>query len=178
MISTAPVPAADGARLVYPRGATGAALLRAGAGLVLTLGPLAAAGPGGAAALVLGSLALVFTLYGVRALVRARSEIVVSREGIRVEGPIPARVPWDALVRVRLNYYTTKRDGGGGWMVLTVRGAGRTVCVESTLEGFAGLLARAVGEARARGVALTGATCGNLRPFGIQARERSAGDRA
>ncbi len=177
-MSTAPIPAADGTRLVYPPGATAAALLRTGAGLALTLGPLALIGPSDEAALILGGLALVFTVYGAQALVRARSEIVVSQEGVRVDGPIPARVLWDALVRVKLRYYTTSRDRVGGWMVLTIKGTEQAVRVESTLEGFAGLLARTVGEAQARGVALPAATCGNLRPFGIEADDRAARDRS
>ncbi len=175
MISTAPIPAANGARLCYPRAATTAALLRSGAGLALTLGPLAIAGSGEAATLILGGLGLVFALYGARALVRAQTEIVVSQDGIRIVGPLPTRLSWDALVGVRLRYYTTRRDGGGGWMVLTIRGTGRAVHVESTIEGFASLLARAIDEARARDVALPTATWSNLRPFGITADERPAG---
>ncbi len=177
MGSAAPTPAADGARLAYPPGATRASLLRSGAGLALTLGPLAIAGPSAPASLILGALALIFAVHAAQTLARARSEVVVSENGIRVDGPIPAGVPWDALVRVTLSYYTTRRDRDGGWMVLTIKGTEQAVRIESTLEGFAGLLARIVGEARARDVALPAATRGNLRPFGINTDSRDTDSR-
>ena len=140
----------------------------------LTLGPLAVIDPTAVVGLILGGLGLVFAAYGVQTLIRARSKVIVSGEEICLEGPIAARVPWDALVSVDLRYYTTKRGREGGWMVLTIKGTERTVRIESSLEGFAGLLARAVGEAQAREVLLPAATRTNLRRFGIDADARPA----
>ena len=167
MQGTAPIPAADGDRFAYPSTVIGAALLRTGIGLALTLGPLAVIQPTRVAVVILGGLALIFVVYGAQALIRSASEIVVTAQGLRRTGPIPAHIQWDALVRVKLSYYTTKRDRADGWMVLTIRGTGRAVRIESTLKGFGPLLARIVAEAQARGIALPAPTRGNLRPFGI-----------
>lgn len=164
----APTPATDGERFGYPSTVINAALLRTGIGLALTLGPLAVIQPSAVVVAILGGLALIFVAYGAQALIRSASEIVVSAQGLRRTGPIPATIQWDALVRVRLSYYTTKRDRSDGWMVLTIRGTGRTVRIESTLKGFGSLLARIVAEAQARGVALSAPTRGNLLPFGIE----------
>ena len=172
MAGIAPTPAPDGAKLVYPRAAIVAALARAGAGMGITLGPLAIIEPTPVASLFMGGLGLVFAAYGVQAVIRARSEVIISSEGICLEGPIATRVSWDTLVSMKLSYYTIKRSREDGWMVLTIKGTGRAVRIESSLEGFASLLARAVSEALVREVMLPAATRSNLRPFGIDADAR------
>ena len=167
MTAARPVPAADGAAFAWPRRALAHGLIRSAAGLALTLGPLALAGAGGAAGWVLGALASVFALYGAQTLLRAGRLVAVTREGLETRGPAGGRLAWDAVTRVRLSYYAARRGGADGWMVLTVTGAGRTMRVDSTLDGFAALAARVAGEARARGIALSPATRGNLTAAGI-----------
>jgi len=167
MGAVAPRPAADGERFEYPPAVTRAALVRAGAGLFITLGPLSAVRPTPAAIAILGVLAAIFAVYGALAVIRMRSAVAISEQGLRVIGPISADIRWDALIRVKLRYYTTKRDRAGGWMVLTLKEPGRAVRIESTLAGFASLLARVVAEAHARGAAIPAATRFNLQPFGI-----------
>lgn len=158
----------------YPASATAAACLRAAAGLALTLAPLAATRPSPLPASVLGGCALLFGAYGVRALLRRRTRIRVDRAAIRAEGPLPLVIAWRDLTRVRLAYYATRRDGSGGWMQLSLKGAGRALRIDSSLAGFAEIAGRAARAAEARGVELTGATRNNLRALGIATADAPA----
>ena len=146
---------------------TNAALARAGIGALITLGPLALVRPTVTAAIILGGLGALFLIYGFLALVRGRSSVAIDARGIHITGPFPKTVAWDSLADVRLRYYTTRKDRSGGWMVLSVKGMGRRLRIESTLRDFSRLLARVIAEAERAGVELSPETRGNLGPFGI-----------
>jgi hypothetical protein len=120
-----------------------------------------------AALLVL--IALVFALYAAASLRRAMTRIDAGDEAIAVTGPWPDRLRWEELDRVRLAYYSTRRDGAGGWMHLTLAAAGRRVVVDSRIGGFELLVRRAALAARARALRLDAATIVNLRSLGVAA---------
>ena len=151
----------------YPATAMITAHVRAGAGLVLTLAPLFAIQPALVPSSVLGGCALLFGVYGVRTLVRQLTRIHVGDDAIRATGPLPLTIAWRDLTAVKLGYYPTRRDGRGGWMQLNLKGVGKTMRIESSLDGFSDIIGRAIREAQSRGIELTDATRNNLRPLGI-----------
>lgn len=116
---------------------------RTAAGLALTLGPLAITGATGIGAYVLVALAAVFALFGLRTLARQRAEVVLDAEGVSTAGMRRASVRWQELRSVKLAYFSTRRDRQRGWMQLTLRGDTGAVRVDSGLEGFEALVARA-----------------------------------
>ena len=87
-------------------------------------------------------------------------------------GPISRAIEWSDVVSVKLGHYTTKRDGTSGWWQLDIKGQRSTLRIDSTLDGFSDIVARAVREARKHGVELSPTTIENLDPLGIE----SAGD--
>jgi hypothetical protein len=77
-------------------------------------------------------------------------------------------VEWARLDRLKLSYFSTKRDRSDGWMQLSVGSAGgRMVKVDSSLDGFHDIVERAARAAATGGVGLSEATRANLRSMGI-----------
>lgn len=164
-----PAPAADAgeSRHRYPPRAVLLDYLYAGGGLVFTLGPLASAAPSGPAAWVFGGLAVLFAAYGARTLLRHRTWIGVSEEGLTVHGPIRRHLPWSGLSRCTLGYYSTRRNRDGGWMQLTLACGRRRLRVDSQIEGFEAILRRAAYAAVECSIVLDSTTAENLRALGI-----------
>lgn len=140
---------------------------RAGIGFLATAGPLALLGPTGWLVHVLASLAVLFGVFAVRTLIRQLTAYEATEAGLRVSGPIGFDLAWSDVSDVRLEYYSTRRDRGRGWMQLRVRGAGRTIRLDSTLEGFPDIVGRAAEEAAYRDIVLGDATLDNMRALGI-----------
>ena len=174
---TAPEPALEAAhepetgesRHRYPPRAVLLDYLYAGLGLLFTLGPLGLAASGGPAAWVLGVLAALFAVYGVRTVLRHRTWLGVSAEGITVHGFLRRHLPWEALTRCTLGYYSTRRSRDRGWMQLTLKAGRRSLRIESQIEGFDRIVRRAARAASARGIDLDKTTRENLRALGIGA---------
>ena len=61
-----------------------------------------------------------------------------------------------------------RRDGRGGWMQMIVKGSGANIRIESTLAGFADIVARAVKSAEDGGLDLSPTTLGNIEVLGIK----------
>ena len=118
---------------------------------------------------LLAVIAGVFVLNALATARRALSAVDVEDEAIAVRGPWPARLRWDEVHRLRLAHYSTRRDGSGGWMQLTLAGRGRRLVVDSRIGGFDLLARRAVAAARRGRVRLDEATIANFRALGIEA---------
>lgn len=151
----------------YPTSAVLADAARAAVGLMLVAVPLAAGGRPTWQTALFAAFAAVFVLYGLVSLRRAVSPVEAGEDGICVRGPWPARLRWAELNRLGLAYYTTRRDGSGGWMQLTLSGPGRKVVVDSRIGSFDLLVRRAADVARAKALHLDPATIVNLRGLGI-----------
>lgn len=157
----------------YPRRVLMADYARAGAGLALTAGPLAAVSMSELATAVLGGSALLFAVFGLRTALRQASRVVADETGLRVEGPVAKRLAWEALSDLRLRYFAVRRDRQAGWMQLTLKAPGVAVRLDSTIEGFPALARRAASAADENGLRLDRGTLDNLRAFGVTfARER------
>ncbi len=155
----------------YPRQSLTGDFIRAGAGLALTLGPALAIPATSAAQFVLLPLATLFAIFGIRTWRRSVAVITVTAHDISLSSPWRARLAWEKLKDVRLNYYSTRFDRTGGWMQLMLKGNGGpdsgTIRLDSTLEGFNEIARQAAEAARAAGLSLSDATRANFGALGI-----------
>ena len=151
----------------YPARAVLLDYLYSGLGILLTLGPLGLAASAGPAAWFLGGLAALFAVYGVRTVLRHRTCLRVSEEGLVVEGLLRRHLRWDRLTRCTLGYYATRRHRDRGWMQLTLKAGGPRLRIDSQIEGFDRIVRRAVHAAAGCGIALDHTTQENLRALGI-----------
>lgn len=138
----------------YPARALAADYARAGVGAALFLSALAWLEPAAPIAGVLAAGAALFLVYFARTVCRQWTPIELDEAGIRTRGPRGAAIRWGELRSLRLDYYSTRRDQEEGWMQLKLRGADRTIRVDSGLAGFAELTRSAVAAARQHGLEL------------------------
>jgi hypothetical protein len=155
-------------RHAYPNSAMVGDYVRAAAGFVpaTTILALAAAGP--VATGLLAGLAALFALFGLRTALRHATRIEATQTGLMSSGPVSATIPWAELDRMKLAYYTTRRDRHDGWMQLELRAGGSIIRLDSRIEGFNELVERSALAAAARGLELSGATAANLNALGIR----------
>jgi hypothetical protein len=159
---------ADVARFNYPASAMAGDYLRAAAGLGPTAVILATVSVGSIAAVVLGGFATIFGAFAIRTALRHGTSLEVSEAELRATGLRHATIPWSALDRMKLAYYSTRRDRKSGWMQLEL-GAGRArLTLDSRLDGFDRLVRQAAIAAAERGLELSEATTANLQALGIR----------
>jgi hypothetical protein len=158
----------EASRHVYPATAMVGDYLRAAAGLVPTGVVFATEPVGTVAATVLGSFAAVFGIFGLKTVLRHGTSLEMTETELRASGAWPSRISWAELDRMKLNYYSTRRDRRSGWMQLELGGGGAKVTLDSRIAGFDRLVQRAAEVAAERGVALNDATLDNLQALGIR----------
>jgi hypothetical protein len=147
---------------------------RSGAGLALTAPPLLFIDVHPVVGAVLGAMALLFAVFLVRTIERRATAVRVDDDGVSVTGFRTRRIRWADVTGLDLAYYSTRRDRTNGWMQLTLRGPGGRLKVESTLDGFDGLVERAAAAAQARGLVLSETAMENLGALGVAYRPPSA----
>jgi len=156
------------ADLRYPRQTLWADYARAGAGAVLCGLPLLAVDVNVWLAVILGSGLLLFGAFFVRTALRQRTRYILGPDTLCADGPAGTLVEWHRLDRLKLSYYSTKRDRTTGWMQLVIGSAGgRTVKVDSSLDGFYDIVEQAARAAEKTGLKLSRATRTNLNSMGI-----------
>jgi hypothetical protein len=166
--------AAGATRHRYPNAAMVGDYLRALAGLVPT-GVLLVIFPlGGVAIGVLGSLAAIFGIFGARTLFRHCTRFEVDEAELRAMGIRRRTIVWGELDRMRLAYYSTRRDRKAGWMQLELGAAGSKVSLDSRIDGFDQLVRCAAFVAGTRGLDLSDATVANLQALGVRLPEAGA----
>jgi len=159
---------ASAMRFGYPAAAMTGDYLRAAAGLVPTAVILSTVSVGPVAGVVLGGFAVIFGAFAVRTGLRHGTSLEIDENGLRATGLRPAAIPWDRLDRMKLAYYSTRRDRKSGWMQLEL-GAGRArLSLDSRLDGFDRLVRHAAIAAAARGLQLSEASAANLQALGIR----------
>lgn len=162
-----PLEAEAQSRHLYPVSAMTGDYLRAAAGFVPSTALLATVPTGALATAILGGFAVIFGVFGLRTLYRQGTRIEVTDSELRALGPRRQVISWDTLDRLKLAYYSTRRDRRSGWMQLEL-GSGRTrVKLDSRIDGFDEVVRRAAAAARAHRVALSDATMANLEALGI-----------
>src|SRR6266567_6871316 len=163
--------AAGPSRHVYPATAMVGDYLRAAAGLVPTGVVFATEPVGTVAAAVLGSFAAVFGIFGLRTVLRHGTSLKMTDTELRAQGVWRSRIIWAELDRMKLTYYSTRRDRRSGWMQLELGAGGSRVRLDSRIAGFDRLVRRAAEVAAERGVELNEATLDNLNALGIRLPE-------
>lgn len=151
--------------------------LRTGLGLAITLVPLAAVTDSPIAAWVMGGLAGVFALFGARTGARHLSRFEVDGEAVtrtRISTLPPRRVTvrWREVDRVRLAFYSTRRDRSQGWMHLKIGGGGSKLGFDSIIDGFEDIAALALNAAAVNNVQLSAATARNFAALGLAAESK------
>jgi hypothetical protein len=154
-------------RHAYPSSAMLGDYLRAAAGFVPTAAILAVAPVGAIAAGILGGLAALFSVFGIRTALRHGTRVEMSEAGLSASGLLGATIRWAELDRMKLAYYSTRRDRRDGWMQLELRSGWSTIRLDSRIEGFTELVERSTLAAAARRLALSPATAANLEALGI-----------
>ena len=103
-----------------------------------------------------------------RTALRHHTRYVLGPDTLCADGPAGAVVEWNRLDRLKLSYFSTKRDRSGGWMQLALGSAGgRTLKIDSSLDGFHDVVERAAQAAGQTGLTMSEATRANLRAMGI-----------
>jgi hypothetical protein len=141
--------------------------VRAGFGVALTWGPLLVVEAAPIMGYILGALGGIFAVFGIRTLIRQMTIYEVSEEGIQARGPVGKAVSWDDLNAMKLAYYSTRRDRQRGWMHLTVKGGGKRLGVDSSIDGFEHIAKAALAAATHRNLALSDVTRANFDALGI-----------
>ena len=136
--------------------------IRAGGGMMLTVGPLLFAQTTGTVAWILGAGLILFAGYAIHTAIRHASTVRCDENGISVTGPLQRAVDWVDLTDIRLRYFSTRRDGRNGWMQLIVKGPHANIRIESTLTGFKDIVAVAVKMAERNEIQLSPTTLGNI----------------
>ena len=156
------------AELRYPRQTLWADYMRAAAGVLLCGAPLLLLDVNRWLAGLLLAGFLLFALFLARTALRHRTRYVLGPDTLCADGPAGTLVEWARLDRLKLSYFSTKRDRSDGWMQLSIGSTGgRMVKVDSSIDGFHDIVERAAQAAEAGGVDLSEATRANLRSMGI-----------
>jgi hypothetical protein len=90
---------------------------------------------------------------------------------IRAHGVFDRTIAWAELDRMRLAYYSTRRDRKSGWMQLELGGSGARLSLDSRIEGFGEVVRRAAEAAADRHLQLSEPTAANLESLGIRVPE-------
>lgn len=163
------------ADLRYPRPTLVADYMRAAAGVLLCGAPLLLLDVNRWLALILGLGFLLFAVFLARTALRHHTRYLLGPDTLCADGPAGTLVEWNRLDRLKLSYFSTKRDRSGGWMQLAVGSVGgRTVKVDSSLDGFHDVVERAARAAETSGLPLSEATRANLKAMGISVANQGA----
>ncbi len=141
--------------------------IRAGAGFGGALVALAIADTPPAVTAVLAGCAGLFAAFAAATVAAHATRVEVDEQGVRTRGIRPRSLHWRELDRFRLAFYATRRDRSDGWMRLTLAARGQRIAVESRLDGFDALAARAAEAAWFNGIAIDPASAANLTALGI-----------
>jgi hypothetical protein len=157
----------------YPASALIGDYLRSAAGCVPALAILAVEPIGLAGATVLGGLAALFAVFGVRTVLRHGTRFESTDGMLRARGLLEVSISLRELEQMKLSYYSSRRDGRDGWMQLELRSGSARLRLDSRIEGFTELVEVSARAAAARGLSLSTSTLANLQAVGLW--PRSAG---
>jgi len=123
---------------------------------------------------VIGGFAAIFGAFAIRTALRHGTRLEVTDTGVRALGLKRTEIDWAVLDRMKLAFYSTRRDRKSGWMQLQL-GAGRSrLSLDSRLDGFDRLVRLATAAAAARDLELSEATAANLSALGVRVPESRA----
>ncbi|MBI1207782.1 MAG: hypothetical protein GC191_10895 [Azospirillum sp.] len=141
---------------------------RAAGGLALTVVPLLAVPVSPWLAVPMLSAAGLFAVFLITTVRRQVSRIAVDDHAIRSKAPFGhTALRWAGLTKLRLRYFSTRRDRERGWLQLILSGADVTLRLDSALDRFDQVVSRAAAAAARNGLGLDPATVDNLAALGI-----------
>ena len=148
---------------------------RAAAGMALTGTPLLIVRPGAIVFWILLAMFALFAVFGFRTLMRHHMEIkvgsnAVTRRGSGVWGRFSRSVKLAKLRRMKLRYFSPRRDRRDGWMQLRLWDGRTALSIDSALAGFDTVLEYAVSAAARNRLVLDPATRANLSGLGVRVR--------
>jgi hypothetical protein len=158
---------AGNSRHIYPASAMVGDYLRAAAGLVPTGLVFATVPVGAVPALFLGGFGAIFAIFGLRTLLRHGTSLEMTDTELRAHGISNRSIMWSELDRLKLSYYSTRRDRRSGWMQLELGAGGTRLNLDSRLDGFDRVVRRAAETAAARRLVLSESTAANLASLGL-----------
>ncbi len=146
---------------------------RAAVGGAVALGGFALAGAAGIAGWAFGTLFILFAAFAARTALRQAEIFALDSEGLTMTGSaLPwqreRRLAWNELERLRLRFFSTRRDRTSGWMQLKLGGRGVGITMDSTVTGFDDIAKVAVQSAVLCKVPLSRTTVANLAALGIR----------
>jgi hypothetical protein len=141
--------------------------LRGGAGLIIGGGGWLLA-PGMLHVVVIfGGLTLLFLLFTMRTVARQYTRIEMTDDAITSGGLGRLTLRWSDLDRVKLRYYSTRRNRSGGWMTLKLARGRTAISVDSNIDGFDAIAARAAQTLAENRVTADDVTLANLAALGL-----------
>ena len=163
----------------YPASALLADYFRAGIGTAAAGVPMLFATINPVILAALAGTAGLFMILGLRTAVRHASRVELTADTIAWIRPgfREQRINWARLTGFDLRYYSTRRDRADGWMHARLTGmAGRseqthTLKLDSSIEGFAEIVACATAAAERNAIALDEHSRSNLLAMGLQVTE-------
>jgi hypothetical protein len=158
-------------RHLYPASAMIGDYLRAAAGLVPAGAIFATIPIAPVPATELGGLAMCGSSVGLRTALRHNTTIEMTDSEIRVRGLVERTIAWTELDRLRLAYFSTRRDRKSGWMQLELAGGGAKLSLDSRIAGFGEVVRRAAEAAADRHLRVSEATAANLEALGVRVPE-------
>jgi hypothetical protein len=163
-------------RHAYPTSAMLGDYVRAVAGLFPTVAVLTIVPMGVAGATVLGGVAVLFAAFAIQTALRHGTHLELKDGALRASGPLQtSSIRLGELDRLKLLYFSTRRDGRGGWMQLELRSGSSTLRVDGRIEGFAELVEASARAAKRRGLSLNPATLANLQALEVELRSPQPG---
>jgi hypothetical protein len=154
-------------RYGYPLHAISRDYLRAVFGFTLFAVPAALMDLPRVSAVIFGVLAAMSLFYGLQTFRRQKTRVRISERGIEVD-PGGIRLAWRELTKLALSYFCVRRDGVDGWMELKLASGRKSVRLDSRMQGFEEVAARAARAASENGLYLDQATVTNLAALGIR----------
>lgn len=154
-------------RYGYPFSSIRGDYIRSIIGLGICTSPFLFGMPPQGALILVAIVAVLFGLFLLRTIARHVTTITVDETNIRVKTLNEFAVPWGRISELSVSYFTTWRNGGKGWMQLRLKGGGKTLRVESSINGFEEITHRAVKAACENHLDMSSATLSNLEALGI-----------
>lgn len=142
--------------------------VRGGAGLAVAVGFWALSPDATHIVVIFGGLTVLFLLFTMRTAARQRTRVEMTDDAIASAGFRRVALRWRELERVRLRYYSTRRNRSGGWMNLQLRGGGGSITVDSYIEGFEAIAARAARSIVDNRLSADDVTLANLAALGCE----------
>jgi hypothetical protein len=140
---------------------------RGGAGIAIGIGGWSLAPTTPHVVVIFGVLTALFVIFTLRTVARQRDRLELREDGLATGCSGRQLLRWDDLNKVRLRYYSTRRNRGGGWMVMDLTWPARRLTIDSNIDGFdaiAAEVARAVGRNRLN---LDSVSMANLAAMGL-----------